>query len=381
MHPTIKGLKMNYLGLTFGTVAILCAACAPEQEEPQYDEAQLAIARSALPTRADLEASRATPSTAALLGAPAVYPQASAELIVGINGTVGLTVDLLEFITALPPTYYNSETLEFVWGPFEDEKYGYTAAYIKDVGTSGDFRFEYAFLRGASNDLATLTPIVYGGATPDETNEDRGFGVAAWDMTAADDFDAQHNPDYDPTAPHDRGRFVAAFGAGPDENDPNTEVTFVVAVFRDFVSADSEDGQALDLDYFYGHGDTPGMSWDFVDYQLGMDVSDDGIAEDVGVRMAFLNGGVGRAEADAAGGSLEANQSYNVVECWDTSLDQTFMEANIKEGGVSTLAESLGTPEDCGLFNASLDDLGVPRLENVDAELMAALDAAAVNGL
>lgn len=372
---------MNYLGLTFGTVAMLCAACAPEQEELQYDEAQLAIARSALPTRANLEAPQATASTATLLGAPAEYPHASSDLILGINGTVGATVDLLEFITALPPTFYNSDTLEFVWGPFEDENYGYTAAYIKDVGSAGDFRYEYAFLRGATNDLATLTPIIYGGATPDENNEDRGFGVAAWDMTAADDFAAQHDPNYDVTAGHDRGRFVAAFGAGPDENDPNTEVTFVVAVFRDFVGADSEDGQGVDLDYFYGHGDAVGMSWDFVDYELGMDVSEDGIAEDVGVRMAFLNGGIGRAEADAAGGSLDAGQSYSVIECWDTSLNQTFIEANLKEGGVSTLTDSLGAPEDCGLFNASLDDIGVPRLENVDPELIAALDQAAVNGL
>lgn len=372
---------MNYLGLTFGSLAILCAACAADQEELQYDEAQLAMARSALPTRANLEASRVTPSTATFLGQPAIYPRASSEIILGINGTVGITVDLLEFITALPPTSYNSDTLEFVWGPYEDENYGYGAAYIKDTGESGDFRYEFAFLRGATNDLATLTPIVYGGATPDESNDDRGVGVAVWDMTAVDAFAAEHDPAYDATIQHDTGRFAALFGAGPDENDPNTEVTFVVAVFRDFVGADSEDGLPVDLDYFYGHGDTPDNSWDFVDYQLAFDVSEDGIAEDVGVRMAFLDGGIGRAEADAAGGSLSSGQSYNVVECWDTALNQTFIEANLKEGGVSTVAESLGTPEDCGLFNAGLDEMGVPRLENIDSELMAALDEVATNGI
>ena len=185
---------MNYLGLTISTIALLGAACAVDQDQPDYDEAQLALSRQALPSRARLEAPRATPSTATLLGAPAEYPRASAEIILGINGAVGATVDMLEFITSLPPTIYNSNTKEFVWGPFEADDYGYMAAYIKDVGDAGDFRFEYALLRGASNDLATLTPIIYGGATPDPLNDDRGEGATVWDMTAADAFAAEHDP-------------------------------------------------------------------------------------------------------------------------------------------------------------------------------------------
>jgi hypothetical protein len=381
--PHQKGNQMNYLGLTLSSIALLGTACAVDQEEPNYDEAQLELSRQALPTRGQLEAPRATPSTATLLGAPAEYPRASAEVIQGINGAVGATVDMLEFVTSLPPTVYNSDTLEFVWGPFPADDYGYMAAYIKDTGDAGDFRFEYALLRGASNDLATLTPIIYGGATPDPVNEDRGQGVTVWDMTAADAFAAEHDPNYDASAAHDTGRFAAAFAAGASEDDPDTEVALVVAVFRDFIPADSEDGLPVDLDYFYGHGDAPEASWDFVDFEAGVDVSEplDGLQENLGVRMAFLDGGIGRAEADAIGGSLEPGQSYDVVECWDTSLNQTFVEANVKQDGVSTLTESLGTPEDCGLFNASLDDMGVPRLENVDAELMAALDEVATNGI
>ncbi len=316
------------------------------------------------------------------LGDPALYPHASAEVILGINGTVGLTVDLLDLVTAFPPTVYNSDTNEFFWGPWTDDEYGYVAAYIKDVGDAGDFRYEYAFLRGASNDLANLTPIIYGGATPDPLNDDRGVGVTVWDMTAADAFASQHDPNYDPEEA-ESGRFAALFAAGPDEDNPTDEVTVVVAVFRDAIFKDSEDGLPLDLDYLYGHVEGAEHSFDFVDIEGDIDVTEptDGIAERLGIRMAFVDGGIGRAEADAIGGSLESGESYDVVECWDTSLNQTYIRGNVNENGNSVEVHSLGMPEDCGDFNQSLDDLGVPRLQDLDPELLAALDDVAANGL
>jgi len=373
---------MKTLGFTLVATTLLAGACVAEEEAPNYDEAQLAVYRSALPTRAKLEARQATASTATLLGQPAVYPHASAEVIQGINGTVGLTVDLLELITSLPPTVYNSDTREFVWGPYPNDDFGYGAAYIRATEPGADFEFEYAFLRGASNDLATLTPIVYGGATPDPIDEDRGVGVTVWDMTANNDFNAQYDPNYDPEEA-ESGRFAALFAAGPDENDPNNEVAVVVAVFRDAIFKDSEDGLPVDLDYFYGHVDGPEHDLDFVDLEADVDVDEpkDGIAERIGIRMAFVDGGTGRAEADALGGSLASGQTFQATECWDTSINQTFISGNVSEGGSSTEVQSLGVPEDCGYFDQTLDDLGVPRLEDVDAELLNALDEAAANGL
>ena len=373
---------MKTLGFSLVATTLLAGACAVEDEAPNYDEAQLAVYREALPTRARLEAGQATASTATLLGEPALYPHASSDVIQGINGTVGLTVDLLELITSLPPTAYNSDTLEFVWGPYPDDDFGYGAAYIRDAGESADFRYEYAFLRGASNDLASLTPIVYGGATPDPLDEDRGVGVTVWDMTAADAFDAEYDPNYDPENA-ESGRFAALFAAGPDEDDPNNEVAVVVAVFRDAVFKDSEDGLPVDLDYLYGHVEGPEHTFDFADIEADIDVTEptDGIAERIGIRMAFVDGGTGRAEADAIGGSLSSGQSYEVVECWDTSINQTFISGEVREGGESTVVQSLGAPEDCGYFNQTLDDMGVPHLQDIDPELLSALDNAAANGL
>lgn len=372
-------MKKN-IGLTVLGLATLTGACAEENAGPNYDEAQLAVYREALPTRTQLEASRTTPSSQALLGAPALYPHSSAELVEGVNGAVENTVNLLELVTAAPPTIYNSDTKEFFWGPWAGDDYGYVAAYIKDTGEDGDFRFEYAFLRGASNDMATLTPIVYGGATPDADNKDHGVGVTVWDMTADNAFAAEYDPNYDAAA-HGSGRFAALFGAGPDEADASKDMAFVVAVFRDFVPEGEQDAEPVDLDYFYGRSVSAEATFDFVDYETQWDVDDDQIKENIGVRMAFLDEGTGRAEADAIGGSLENNQRFDVVECWDTSLNETYLSEQLTQDGVSSQAGSLGAPEDCGAFNLSLDDLGVPRLEDIDAELIAALDEVASNGL
>lgn len=373
---------MKTLGLSLIATTLLVGACAAQDDDVGYDEAQLATYRSALPTRANLEAGHATATTATLLGEPAVYPHASADVILGINGTVGLTVDLLDLITSIPPTVYNSETNEFFWGPYQDDDFGYGAAYIREAAPGADFKYEYAFLRGVSNDLATLTPIVYGGATPDPLNDDHGVGVTVWDMTAADAFAAEFDPNYD-ASEAESGRFAALFAAGPDEDDPENTITAVVAVFRDAIFKDNEDSLPVDLDYFYGHVENAQNTFDFVDIEGDIDVTEptDGIAERIGIRMAFVDGGTGRAEADALGGSLASGQSFEAVECWDTSLNQTFISGNVSENGSSTEVQALGVPEDCGAFNMSLDDLGVPRLEDVDADLLAALDNVAANGL
>jgi hypothetical protein len=168
-----------------------------------------------------------------------------------------------------------------------------------------------------------------------------------------------------------------------DENNPEADNTFVVAAFRDFVSKDEPDKAPVDLDYLYGRHADATNSFDFADIEAAVDVSDplDGSAEDLGLRLAFFNEGTGRAEADAIGGSLEPNQSFAVVECWDTSLNRTFLEGIVNDAGTETTVASEGELANCGAFDPSLDQLGVPRLEDIDPELLGALDQVATNGL
>jgi hypothetical protein len=361
----------------------LVFGCQPADDDTGADAERLERFRSAIPSSARLEAPKTEATTQFALGEQAEYPYAAAPIAEGINGSVGQMVDLLDLIVSLPPTVFNSDTQEYVWGPFpSDDGVGYTAAYIRDTGTDADFRYHFALLRGASNDLATLTPVIAGGATPDPADEDRGVGLILWDFEADRAFREQHDPNFDPAAADNRGRFATLFGAGADESAPDNTFTFVVAVFRGFVPADQPDNSPADLDYFYGRYQTPDNVVDFLDFETAFDIDDpaDGVAEDIGVRMAFLDEGTGRAEADGAGGSMGPDQNASVIECWDTGLLQTFAAFEIRDQGAVVESATDGQLADCGLFAATLDDLQIPSLQDVDPALMAALDQLASTG-
>ncbi len=357
----------------------------PQNPDDNIDQALLAEYRAALPGSGQLmaDAPESSSFSAAAVGDPAFYPTASHDIVIGINGAVSGIITVLEEVTALPPTVFNSDTKEFVWGPFpNDDGVGYVGAYIRDAGPDADFRFEYAFLRGVDNDLANLAPVIWGGATPDENNEDHGVGVTLWDFEASRDFELAHNPNADELI-LDRGRFVALYAAGYDEEDPNAEVAFVLASFRDFIPADNAEADAADLDYFYGRVEGDNLTFDFIDWEANFDIDEpgDGLAEDVGVRMAFINEGAGRAEADVAGGSLADGEEAAVTECWNAGLSQNYLSFEYFADGVSSEFAEEGNFDDCGVFTASLSELGVPSLDDVDAELRAALDEAARNGI
>ena len=364
--------------------------CAVEETDPPnnppdgIDQALLAEYRAALPSMGQLGAKAPEGSVASILatGDPAVYPTGSYDIATGINGAVTGIIQVLDDVTSIEPTIFNSETNEFFWGPFANEDgIGYVAAYIREGRPGADFQFEYALLRGIDNDVAKLTPVIWGGATPDPENEDHGAGVTLWDFEANRAFEEEHNPDFD-NLELDRGRFVALYAAGVDENDPAAEGVYVLATFRDFVSVDDPDAAPANLDYFYGHYEN-GIKVDFLDWEANIDVTEpaDGLIEDVGVRMAFLNEGAGRAEADAVGGSLEEGQQLFAVECWNAAIEQSYISFDIQQGGESVAGGSEGQIADCGLFTASLDDLGVPSLDDVDPGLRAILDEVARNGV
>lgn len=350
----------------------------------EIDQTLLAEYRAAVPSMSRLAAEAPVATQQNIIGEPALYPSSSYDIVTGINGAVSGIILTLEAIVATPPTIYNSETKEFFWGPFENEdSIGYVAAYIREAAPGADFRYEYALLRGIDNDVANLVPVIWGGATPDERNEDYGAGVTMWDFEANRAFEEEHNPAYD-TLALDQGRFVALYFAGPDENNPAAEVGVVLAVFRNFVPSDAAEGaQPADLDYLYGRVIEGELTFDFLDWEAGIDVSDpaDKLAENVGVRMAFINEGAGRAEADVEGGSFAANQNAKAVECWDNAVDQTYIEFEVFEDGASIAQAADGDSASCGLFETSLTDLGVPSLDSVDAELRAILDQVATTGI
>lgn len=364
-------------------ISVLAIGCQPMDDDggnDQIDQALLAQYRAAMPDRDRLMAAAPEASTMAAVGDPALYPNASYDIVVGINGSVAGVIGLLELITSTDPTVYNSATREFFWGPWEnDDGIGYVGAYIREAGPGADFQYEYAFLRGIDNDLANLAPVVWGAASPDPNNEDYGIGLTLWDFERNYDFEQTHNPNAG-NMDFGRGRFATLWGHGADENNPGAELTFVVSMFRNFVPEDEPNADPADLDYFYGRFAANGDTVDFIDWEADMDVSDpaDGLLESVGVRMAFFNEGTGRAEADASGGSLAAGDSLVGTECWDSSLARTYLQFEITGSAPDSYTE--GDLNSCGFFASTLTELEVPALEDIDPALRQGLADLAETG-
>jgi len=363
----------------------LTVGCSAAED---YDQTELETARRALPSRAVLTASVPTADSQAVplaLGEPALYPTASRDIVTGINGTVGATLDAIEFVFNQTPSAYRLDTREFVWGPYpDDDGVGFFAAYLKDTGEDEDLRYHFAVLRGTSGDLGAMdsfTPVLLGGGTPDPAHEDRGVGVLLWDFTADNEFRSENDPAFD-LAASNQGRFASAFGKGQlEEGEGEGELTFVVAAFRDFVSEGSSDQAPADLDYLYGRVENGDTTLDFIDYETSLDANEpaDGVRETIGVRMAFLNEGAGRAEIDAMGGSLEGNDSISGVECWGPTLNETYLHLEqTTDEGQTTI--TLGEPASCGLFSVTLTEMKIPALEDLDDDILSILDKLARDG-
>jgi hypothetical protein len=170
-----KGMNMNKFAKLSGfALAYALVACGGGSSS-EYDAALLEQYRTAIPKESQLSASAPQASIQAIVGDPALLPKGSKDIVFGINGSVGGIIDTMKTIVATEPTIYKSDTKEFVWGPFpNDDGVGTVAAYIKDQGEGAEFRYAYALLRGMDQDLAKMSPVIWGGASPDPNTEDHG---------------------------------------------------------------------------------------------------------------------------------------------------------------------------------------------------------------
>lgn len=375
------------------TSALLLAGCT-SGNGLEYDEALLETYRQAVPTAEALEMAAPTATEAKSLqsmtetvGEPAYFPQIVVPTAQNINAVVGATLTTLHTVIQTPPTAYNSETLEFVWGPFPNNDTALEGdsvlVFIKDNGADADFRYNYAFARGMGNDTSTFQPVIWGGQNPVE-GDSLGQGVVLYDYEANYAWEEANNPEHGEL---DRGRFAAAYGKKVETNAETTaQLTYVVAMFRAWVPAASA-SSGEDLDYLYGKVEQGDNRFDFADFefQANFGDSDPSVLEDFGIRAAFYNTGVGRAEADAANGDLttEIPGYYAAVtECWNAALLRTYLQMSkvpLDPESTEPAQEmgSEGSPDFCAL--SSLDD--VPSLDDVSADVLNALEQLAENGV
>jgi len=374
----------------FTLVLTACGAGGPgtDQDDPAYDQTKLAQFRSALPTADQLLARSPEATGSRAIGDPAFYPGAAYHVVMGINGSVGWIIEVLRRVTEHPPTVFNSETSEFVWGPWPNEDdFGTIAVYIREEAPEADFQYTYAFIRGAGQDLATMTPVIWGATNPDPHNEDFGMGITLFDQEANRGFAQVHDPDFG-SKDFGTGRFVTLYGAGADENQAGASHRFVVAVFRNFIGQDqaAESPAPTNLDYFYGHWQGPaGNTLDFVDFAFEADVDDNGVddlPETLGINLVFLNGARGRAEAEATGGDLTETQRVDATECWDDAVARQYLAFELTDDGISQQAHSEGDPVLClAPFDQPLANLGLPKFEDLDPNIIGAMQDVAQNGL
>ena len=137
----------------------------------------------------------------------------------------------------------------FLWNDWNRFQENYHPNYVADgdpktawvEGADGNGEGEW--LKLPLTELANTTAVIVGGATPIDTenddpstSEDNEFGEGSLfvDFDADRAFDEEFDPNFDPAA-SDRGKFVAIFGKGPDEDDPEQINSVVIAAFRDFV--------------------------------------------------------------------------------------------------------------------------------------------------
>jgi hypothetical protein len=119
-------MKTLMLASALSSMTLLGCVISTDNDPPanppppdQYDPALLAEYRAALPKMQQLEAQAPQASAAAIaaVGDPALYPNGSYDIAIGINGAVAGIITILDTVTSIEPTIFNSETNEFVHLP------------------------------------------------------------------------------------------------------------------------------------------------------------------------------------------------------------------------------------------------------------------------
>jgi hypothetical protein len=364
------------------------AACGGDEETPKtYDEALLAEYRAALPSRSQLEASE--PADAAQTPGDAMYPNFMSNGVQQVNGMVLGILGVLDLLKTVPPTVFNSETEEFVWGPWDNnDGYGQVLAYVAKAPEEADFEYHYAFARLENSDMASLGIVIFGGATP--LGPDRGVGLTMWDFEANNAWEAEHDPDYDAAAQRTVGRFLALYGSVDPAEGGHFE--FVGSVLRNFRGEEDAGPATADLDMYYGRGTGPdGNSVSFLDWQLTSNVcsADNACFDDATpgspqdeltrVRLAFLNNGMGRAEATVSGGDLSVE--ITAVECWDQTIESRYL--HFSDGTNTYYPNPAHNNMDAGcgsIFSQTLTDLHIPEIDK-GSDAWIGMDCAGEYGL
>lgn len=352
----------RWMGVLLALSLAAFAGCSVEESDDGAAAYRAAIPPAETVTAAESPAA-ALGRTSALTTETAYYPQLGIPVARAVNGVVTGLFDAMRTLVTLPPTYLDPVEQLAAWGPFDNLDGDIVVVIQKDPAAAPGYQYLYQFWRvpeAWDGSLAAVSVIIGGVSNPFAAEGANGIFFVDFDADEA--FSNFANP------PYTLGGFSAAYAEvqvlPASETDVGGLLTLVVAAFRDFDPPNNLN--PINVDYLYGHfvmNDGAGTKVDFLDFATAADIDGLGRSEALNVRMAFLNGGMGRAEVAAWGGDLR--EQVDGIECWDDQIIRQYLlmtQANTPVLEIGTLGSV--NP----LFQNTLDALHIPSLAGFNAE-------------
>jgi hypothetical protein len=312
---------------TLTAAALVLSACGPASEDPAKKF------RDALPKTeavqvgspsADTAAGALTVRSSTVLGdSPATqsaYAILSRNFAVMINGGTALTLGILRFVTAFPPT--SCDHASCTWGPGVSDD---GLNRMRLVVTQVDDHFDYALSGQRGSDAtADWENIITGTAYPGD-DADHGSGTLTFDADAEARLD--HGPLWEQ---RDFGHATITY------DNTGSPVT----VGAEFVGGHNELDQVVNAAYSFEQSASGG------DLQIAF--QNETTTEIATIHTRWSPSGAGRSDVNYDADGAGATEPYPASECWDGEVN------NFAEVYDSKFWEARGTESLCSPFSSAV---------------------------
>ena len=379
-------IKLNALQWLLPVTALACVGRGETLIEANYDYGTLDTFRSALPTEERLVAG--VPGAAAddTSGADpaAVLAEQGVVFARGINRNARDVARTLQQLAGEAPDHFDPDREEFIWGPWQSPSGpGELTLSIQRHPAVTEFEYSYALIRHMPGDARSGRAVIWGGASLDAENADRGTGLTAVDLDANAAFEAEYGEEAELNPAVGQGRFAMVHGYATHGSD---SVFFNRASFRGYVPPATNRATMLapaTVEHFYGRvAESSGTTVDFLHSEIDSDLCGTDPSSCFGntweqghpERFVFgefvVDNGLGRAEVTLSGGDLASQ--VEMTECWNASLTRTSYQLTTDDG-TTQMMPGASCP---GRAAQSSEELGLPTADDVQPWLLNALGCA-----
>lgn len=217
-----------------------------------------------------------------------------------VNGLIGMTLTLVDFVTQLEPSYADVEENHAAWGPYSDALDPVeTMLWVEYAPQSDTYTWAFQQKPKGADDSEYITVIA--GEVDEGATHEVNSGRFAIDFSAMQELDPNVSLS---------GVFYSDYAIHEDGVD-------ATAAFEGFAEGDSE---PVDAGYAYEQSDGGEGAMDLA--WLG-DATGDGQDETHIVRSRWTAEGAGRSDAYLTGGQL-GDVAGTVSECWDTQFNTAY---------------------------------------------------------